>query len=733
MKSMWEGGLAQLAMRVVMAEGPDSTLFAQHFSDLRSVSVQKSIYPESPKAAALLRVAQMKLVAATDNSADMTEVVAGMFKEIAAVPEQDLRPVLEAFALGNLLAVEGIVNRIDNWVDVLLRAEQAAEQNAMFATFAVGFQEIAGVEGASGVTLLWNFGIGDVTSVKRLERILDDLSRVDERVRSVWLMPVDESLADYAVWINGAWSTEERSGVLNPKEAAARYGRMASKTRTWNEVTLSLQCSVAEAVLLDEYMEQKEAALAVLAEAEEVAKGHPVVLRGRAGIHYRHREYEDALGVFRQIVGRIDDRNPVEQAFALREAAISAAQCEEWTEAECWFLQAQSAARRVENPDMEVMAAAIGADLAAVALLAGDVGSAICRFSRAVEDSQTMSVQDSLVWAYCQRVVRHAVLWCFNKIEGTDYKGASGESIVFEPGMCSNPNPLKEILEHPLGPIDTVWYMLAQAEATSGVNVGIQDRLKDVLQAGRIPSLDAAIRWRKMRLNIKRLDTDGFATDLLAFLEGEKYLTENRERIAAWNPMEPERGELPTLDIDVVLGAGLQSTARRTIIGYAMRAVCAGELGAIDSLEREMAGTYGERVPGGQILEELKSGESQGSGLEQAVVEIIAFVRRERQRDPEFFWGASFCFFRWSLKSDFNEVLIEGLACWLRAEWTRIVEEEAFQLASPSTTIPRIKEELKSRKNNREFVVRVLLATLPAAVGAGQETYRREVEAMLKE
>ena len=734
MMSKTEQGLAQLAISVMTAEGSTVALLAENFGKLREASLREPIYPESSKTSAILRLAQMKLLAEASGQADMTEVVAAVFAEIKAVSEESLRDALEAFALGNIVVRDDVVNRVDNWVALLIRAEQAAKRNLMFGILSAGIQKIADLEGASAVTLLWNIGIGNVASVERLDRILEDLDSVDESLRSVWLIPLDEALADYSVWIGGAWSSEEARGDLNPEDAALRYKRMAARTLPWKESALSSQCSVAEAVLRDQYMEDKEAALSVLAEAEVAAGEDPIVLRGRAGIYYRHQEYETALCLFRRIVGRIDDGNPVEHAFALREAAISAAQCEQWEEAESWFLQAQSGARRVGSRDMDVMATALEADLAAVALLAGNTRDAIRRFAQALKDSESVSGQGTLVWGYCQRVVRHAVLWCFNRIEGKDLKGASGEAIVFEPGMCSNPSPMKEILKHPLAPLDTVWYMLAQAEVTSGVDTCILEKLDDVLRAGRIPALDAAVRWRKMGRNIGRLDADSFARDLMAFLEGEKYVRENHERLMArWNAMEPERGEIPALDADAPGGASVESTARSSILSFAMHALCARQPEAIDALERALTETCGEKWPVGQAMEELRSGHSQGSAREKAVVEAIVVVRRKRHMGTEFFWGVCFHFFRWADTSDFKEILTAGFAAWLRGEWTQIVEEQAFSLVSPTSTIPCIREVLKVRRNSREFVLRMLTVTLDASLHKGRWAYRREIETMWDE
>ena len=52
-----------------------------------------------------------------------------------------------------------------------------------------------------------------------------------------------------------------------------------------------------------------------------------------------------ALEILRGIADQVGGDSPVERAFALREAAISAAKCDDWSQAEQWFLDAQSAAR----------------------------------------------------------------------------------------------------------------------------------------------------------------------------------------------------------------------------------------------------------------------------------------------------------------------------------------------------------------------------------------------------
>ena len=238
---------------------------------------------------------------------------------------------------------------------------------------------------------------------------------------------------------------------------------MAEKTRNWDIRPLTLQCSVVQAALLDEYQNDRAGALAVLEEAV-AAMGDDVILRRAiAKVHSRHSEHGKVLEIFRSIADQVGGDSPVERAFALREAAISAAKCDEWAQAEQWFLDAQSAAKLVQVDAMRVMAVGLGADSAVAALETGDVGRALTRLAEALDALAEIDPEATLRAAYCHRVIRQAALWVKSRIEGRTIK-SGGQPFRMEAGTCSNPDPLPAIRELPLAPIDVAWYMLAEAE-----------------------------------------------------------------------------------------------------------------------------------------------------------------------------------------------------------------------------------------------------------------------------
>jgi hypothetical protein len=68
------------------------------------------------------------------------------------------------------------------------------------------------------------------------------------------------------------------------------------------------------------------------------------------------------------IAGQIGLDNPIKRAFAMREAAISAASTNDWRQAEIWLADGQTAAAAAHAEDVQAMAIGLGADVAVAAL-----------------------------------------------------------------------------------------------------------------------------------------------------------------------------------------------------------------------------------------------------------------------------------------------------------------------------------------------------------------------------
>ena len=391
-------------------------------------------------------------------------------------------------------------------------------------------------------------GISNLTSVERLENIIEQLDGIDNRRRALLLTPIDMGSSDYSVFVNTPWATERHGEDFDAADAEVRYARMAEKTLSWNIRSLTAQCWVARSIILNEYLNDKEKALSVLGEAVELLGQDPILGRAQATVHWHQGEHEIALEIYRRIIEHIGQDSPIERTFALREAAISAAKCSEWLLAEKWFLDGHRAAACLDSNNMFAMAIGLGADAAAAALRAGDTGRALTGFVKSVDALENLEQDDSLAAAYCHRVIRHGLLWVKSCIEGTLVE-VRGQPIKLEPGTCSNPDPLPAIRELPLGHIDGAWYLLAESEVSANVDVGINNSLNKRLTEGMIPQLEFGLRMKFIQKDISSLNATGFAEHFTKFIETTVYCSKNIQRIkSTFDVVAPTRENIPTLD-----------------------------------------------------------------------------------------------------------------------------------------------------------------------------------------
>ena len=725
--------LTIIANCVLTSDSRTLELLSEYLFVLPILRTDQQILPENPPASGLLRLAQFKLAAAGGKWTKASEIATALFNEIRTVRESEVRRALEATMLASVLSTIGIANYLDNWIDLLCRFYTVIESDESLQRLKVNFESSSDTDGMSLFGVLFSIGSAGLASVEQLELVINALDDLDANQRALWLTPVEKSVSDYSVLINGPWASQERDKAFDAADATARYHRMAQKTRHWGIRPLALQCFVARAVMLDEYQNDKEGALAALEEAAASLGDDPIIARARARVHLRHDEHGRALQILRGIADEIGVDNPVERAFALREAAISAAKNVEWSLAEKWFREAQNAAKLCQGDDMNAMAIGLGADSAVATLEAGDVSISLVRLGEAVEALVGLTPDASLRAAYCHRVIRHTVLWAKSRICGEEVK-IEGAPVAMRPGTCSNPNPLPAIRELPLGAIDLAWYMLAEAEIAGDVDVGVAKGLGDRLTLGAIPTMEANLRLRRMEVDVDGLDADGFALHLAAYVEGAAYVSKEADHIkATFDPLSPERGQIPTVNQNPPHDPVVERAAIDAILAYGIRAALAFRSEAMMELEGALDRVFAEAFPGKIVFDHWNGmGVSLGQ-LEHSVVDFIKVLLQREHVQPYEFWMAGLYFFEWSDRSNFGRRIIRQLANCQKVEWKRITEEESFRLHRPRQTVPVIQTVLSEPAVDRRFVARILITTSEAVRASLGTEYRDRLKSIEEE
>lgn len=727
--------LAMLALSVLSADSNILERLAEHLLFPRLFGTDVPIYPEEPLASGLLRLAQFKLAAATDEGNRIAAIVTTLFGEIDSLPKPagELGRALEAMAAFAVLGTMGIANYLDDWVALLLRFKALIEADEFLQGIVANVEGTFDTSGANFFGMLFSVGSAHLASVERLERIINALDKLDADEQSLLLTPVDRASSDYSPFINGPWETQRHGEAFDAADAAIRYQRMEEKTRNWGIRPLFLQCSVARAIMLDEYQNNKEGALAVLAEARAAYGDEIILSRAIAKVHYRHDEHGTALEILHGIADQVGSDSPIERAFTLREAAISAAKCDEWSQAEQWFLDAQSAARLAHSADMAVMAIGLGADSAVAALKTGDTGRALSRLSEAIEALAEVNPEATLGAAHCHRLIRHTVLWTQSRLTGRDVQ-IGGRPIAVEAGTCSNPDPLSAIRELPLGHIDIAWYMLAEVEVAASLDVGIAAALDGRLAQGPIPVMEVNLRTQTIQTDIARLDTDGFSTHFTKYVESMVYLSKEATRPRVpFDPVAPARGQIPKLVKKGPFDPTTERMAKDAILAYGICSALADRPEAMTELETALESRFAGPFPGKSVFDHWNEKGALSPELDQTVVTIINALLQNEHVEPYVFWMAGLRFFEWINQSNFKPFLTPRLAAWLRAGWKRILTAEAFRLSSPRRTVPPIEEVLTIPADDSSFIAKLILASAEAVEAPLIPAYRASLKALAEE
>ena len=308
--------LATIAQLLVSADPATLEGLAEHLLVLRLFKTDLPIYDRDPLIAALLRLAQFKIVATASNGEGTAPAIyTALVKEVDAIPDTQQRSRFEAFATLSVLCTIGVANHISDWVRLLSRVKTLIEANGDLQTIMAGVAGDSGTSTPPFYALLFRVGIQNLASVERLEHIFKVVDGLDPDERALWLTPIDDEFSDYYTIINQPWVIEDRRSTLNASDAAACYARMAQTTQSWGVGPLGVHCSVAQAIMLNEYQNDGEGALSVLEDARAAWGDNPVLSRALANYYQQCGEHARALELYEAIAADHGTRSSIERLF----------------------------------------------------------------------------------------------------------------------------------------------------------------------------------------------------------------------------------------------------------------------------------------------------------------------------------------------------------------------------------------------------------------------------------
>ena len=674
-----------------------------------------TIYPDSPQVSAFLRLTQFKLLTESTETGKILACADALFSEVQAVPANHMRGALLALVYGTVLGTIGIANHLNGWLGRLEEFHHLTDASELLQSYKEGYEKKHEKDPDMFGTL-FAIGAQGLTTVARLESLIDQLDALPPERRNQYLSLLSAESSDFSTFIGGPWVADRPVDPTQAMVHAERYQRMAARTLPWSTRPITVQCWIARSVMLDEYADQGEQALAVLDEAEQVLGEDIALTRARAKIYYLAQDHVTALQLSKKVADQIGLDNHVERAFALREAAISAAKVGDWSLARSWFLESKEAADKCAIPDMAVMAVGLRADAAVAAVHMGRMDDALRGFAEALNVLPNIDPKLSLRAAHCHRLVRHSVLWVLSRLVPREIV-IDGAPPFMTPGVCSNPEPSEQIKSSPLGPLDVAWYLLAEAEIVSGQDVGITQTLPSQLAGGRILPMEIGLRGKVLETAIVDSDLGRFVANVWPFVEAMAAAANKQIIRESADQFNFPRGEIPVLP-RVPTNQGAGAIVVDAVISYVICSICKGNDPELKDILHALQAEFGNPFPGIErlVLPPDTNLTAAARGLEEGLLRAFRlFKAGASSLPPDIYCMIAIWFYDWAKQSNFKPQLIAAIARWQRETWARIVRSETFKLSMPRLTVPPVEQALSMERDDIGFLASLILAAAPAA------------------
>jgi hypothetical protein len=724
------GQAADLLMAIVQlvldADGPARGPIASGMVMFRIASIPETGFlSEWPYVVLMLRLAQHRLIAAIGDDDAFRSSADRLVGLLDRLPDPDVSHA-GGMVLSMLLLDEFAFGRLPDWFALLQRFDAIAQDDPEFTGLTARVAEAADYDPIDFMFLAHAIHMPDLAA---LVRLFDDLDRLSEAHRQRWL----SALYAHPSWLNllidNAWLKQSLLAPLDGRSQADVFRRLGDLAAGWGEPRLAARCFQAEAVMLDEYAKDAIAALAALDRADALLPDNVVLKRARAKIAFRAKDYAAAHAQMMAIIDRLDDADPLDGAFAIRQTGVSAGELGRWAEAASLFERARVSALKATEGRLTPLNVGLGADAAAARFASGDHIGAVREMRAVLQDVDQIPTDGDRKAHYCHLVSRHVVHWMRSCIE-TEMEPPD-EPPIYPAGCVSNPDPPSAIDDRPISAMVTTWSTLARLGLQIGIDVDEVLSWPGVADVRNYAALDMVLRTEILRTAIrdgslsefKRFVMDAIAA-AVAFSGGDL----GGDRL---NVMTPTRAVVANLGPQALTADPPLGLLRDATLAMACRLVLPDAEGAIDlGLLHDIA----TELAGIDPLPEWGGGGAPETGdLRSVVAGVLWSLASSEPATVEGLYRDHLRLAEWVAACAYKPILTPLLADRVRRDWEQVLESRGAFLVSPLRTTPAIRAALDAKGLDEAFIAGVLLAVEPAVRANLSEEYRATLRARLIE
>ena len=714
-------GLMRIVAAVLMTKEEEKIRYLAHELFILQILGfdNKKIFPEDPHLSYLLRMAQFTITIASDKHDRIETIVDKLVEEARGLSRTTYgSPFL--YALARILPTTRLPISPRKWMPLLREFDKTAHQDSDIVEFIQNLEETT--EGFTASQFIFSIRAANLRGIDELVDLFDELGKIDESDRKNYWAGLRILPSGVELMVNQAWLYNHQQGNINGIQSAETFLNLANKAKEWSEVDLTVSCLRARAVMLDEYANENDAALRTLDEADKEYPRQLPIMRQRAKIFYRHKRYAEAVGAYRSFINDLPEDDHIDRAYDYREFGISAAETGDLQKAKQCFEAAYSAANQ-STDRMQIMATGLLADCAVIAFKLNNVTEAIKYMIQALDKAGDIDPDRGRHERYTIRVLGNAIVWMRSEV----YIGKwPGQEMFIAFGCCSNPDPLKEIMEHPALPILLARYQLATLEAESYAGNEALENLRLHTQDKGILSCEYDLNFQIIISIIREIKTEDFIKYLPEYLRISAHCYKQKGTwvessfkpttidIPEWKPEDWQKEPHIELAKDVILVFLANALANERPVAYQY---------FIERFQR-IEGANGVLA---SFFECFSSNTFPSTSFE-IIATCIGRLENEEIPSPQDLHLITFYLWQWLPTSNLGQIITDKIAGYISTKWRKVVEEKRFSLRQPMSNIPLIEEALKSDCSGRKKLARIVLA----AEHATQIKFNEDIREKLK-
>jgi len=719
-------GLMWLTMAIIHTRDEDRRIISEHLFMLPLLDTKQPLLKENIHVSAMLRLAQFR-VAAWANRVDQLPAIADkLIEESRMVDDKAIADGFLCDAISSILVERSLGIRPQKWMPLLEKFDETLlngkgeliEYTRTLKIFKYGLEKL---------TVSQFLFMIRATSLRGIDEIIEfftELDRLEAKRRKQLLLALHKYPNDIRLMIDSAWLFDTKRDDFNGVVAANKLRQAGEIAEIWGNTAIVVECECARAVMLDEYANDCDSSLASLDEAEEKYPNQVRLARQRASVYYRKGDHQAALATITQIADIIPKDHHIERAFALREAGISAAKTGDFAKASHFFSEACEAASNATD-NMWPMAVGLKGDSAFVEFKLGHHVEALKLTYQSLIDADRLDPEAGPEEKYCLVALGNLILWMRSEVQGTR---DSYDTICFRAGMCSNPQPLDDIMKLKSSPRLRLlaWYQLAELEVELRADIGVLEELQKRTTTTKIVLCEQSLIMQLLTGCIRTVDIEQFFLNFHSYIARTVYYTKNADKIRDKDSCDMTVSEFPVIKAGDWKKDPFLTIAKDAIVALAAVAVCSHATNFYETLQNHVKRIQHASTALEPFMECFKKQLfHKGDVYEVAASCLGRLMEKEVFVIPDDMFIITVRLWEWLFQTNFKNTVENMLADYFVESWRNIMTNQRFNLQLPMMTVPDIEAALKEPTNG--------IAKIAAIVVAAENAVKHKLDVTLRE